>query len=70
MMIKAYFAGSFYKMQLDEDFFDPRFSNVDHLSFGFRFKRYLKNQTIDYGLEIMNLTTDYAYFSTASYNFV
>lgn len=63
MMIKAYFAGSFYKMTMEEQSYDPRFSNVNHLSFGFKFKRYLKNQTIKYGLEVMNLTTDYSYFS-------
>ena len=63
MSIKAYFAGSFYTMTLEEQSYDPRFSNIDHLSFGFRFKRYLPNQTINYGLELMNLTTDYSYFS-------
>jgi hypothetical protein len=63
MMIKAYFAGSFYQMTLEEQSYEPRHSNVDHLSFGFRFKRYLKNQTINYGLEVMNLATDYSYYS-------
>jgi hypothetical protein len=63
MMIKAYFAGSFYKMTMEEHSFDPRFSHIDHLSFGFRFKRYFRNQTVNYGLEVMNLTTNYSYFS-------
>jgi hypothetical protein len=63
MMIKAYFAASFYQMTLEEQSFEPRFSHVDHLNFGFRFRRYFKNQTINYGLEVMNMTTDYSYFS-------
>jgi len=64
MLIKAYFASSSYKITLEEQSYSPRFSNVNHISFGFRFKRYLKNQTVNYGLEIMNLTTDYSYFTT------
>jgi hypothetical protein len=65
MVIKAYFAGSYFKMNMDEESYDPRFSDVNSLLFGFRFKKYMKNQTLNYGLEITNLGTNYSYYSTA-----
>lgn len=65
MLIKAYFAGSRYRMNMEEESFDPRFSYLNSLLFGFRFVRYMKNQTLSYGLEISNLTTDYSYYSNA-----
>lgn len=67
ILIKTYIAGSFYNMTLDEPNQDQRFSEVNSVSFGMKFYRYMNRHTVKYGFDFTDLGTGYRYF-TNQYN--